>query len=361
MNFKRLISFAAIAFSAIASCKKSGSPTITNPTNPPINDGPDVYVSGTSIGANGVAIATYWKNGVAVTVNDNSTLSDANGIIIKGSDIYLFGNSLYPGTANEVATYWKNGVAHYLSAGVSSIHASAMALAGTDVYMAGNTKNATSNQVATYWKNGEPTSLQGNSLTSLADGVAVNGTDVYVSGIFEAPGYPPAATVWKNGIATRLTDSNTSAEAEAIAINGNDVYVAGYTQSTNFHAAPGTQMGSPIATLWKNGIANALTNSSQYAKANSIFINGTDVYVAGYIFSNFIYKPTYWKNGVATSLDASVFNDIVGYAGIVPEVTLTIDGTDVYVTAGYAGYWKNGVLVQLPQNSYARGIAVVSK
>ena len=36
------------------------------------------------------------------------------------------------------------------------------------------------------------------------------------------------------------------------------------------------------AVLWKNGIASYLTNGSRSAEANSVFVSGTDVYVAGH-------------------------------------------------------------------------------
>ena len=42
--------------------------------------------------------------------------------------------------------------------------------------------------------------------------------------------------------------------------------------------------------------------------ANSIYINGTDIYVAGYTYnSSDIYVPCYWENGTRT--DLSVIDD----------------------------------------------------
>ena len=57
-----------------------------------------------------------------------------------------------------------------------------------------------------------------------------------------------------------------------------------------------------VAKVWKNGVATALTNGSNDAEANSVFVFGTDVYVTGEEFNGTKYVAKIWKNGVATSL-----------------------------------------------------------
>ncbi|MEJ7675202.1 MAG: hypothetical protein WKF59_21480 [Chitinophagaceae bacterium] len=60
-----------------------------------------------------------------------------------------------------------------------------------------------------------------------------------------------------------------------------------------------------VAKVWKNGVATSLTNGSADEFASSVYVSGTDVYVAGYEsdVSGFgIDVAKVWKNGVATSL-----------------------------------------------------------
>ncbi len=49
-------------------------------------------------------------------------------------------------------------------------------------------------------------------------------------------------------------------------------------------------------------MATSLTNGSNHAKANSVYVSGTDVYVAGYESNGTKSVAKVWKNGVATSL-----------------------------------------------------------
>jgi hypothetical protein len=116
-----------------------------------------------------------------------------------------------------------------------------------------------------------------------------------------------AATLWKNGKATRLGD----AHANSVFVAGEDVYVAGYEAG--------------FATVWKNGEPLRLSLGSGAANAefppptdtdgeplrlggsvaNSVFVSGNDVYVAGYK-ENVLGNPVamLWKNGEATRLSS---------------------------------------------------------
>jgi hypothetical protein len=130
--------------------------------------------------------------------------------------------------------------------------------------------------------------------------------------------------------------------ANAIAVIGNDVYVVGNT--------------SDGATLWKNGIATALTtNPAIPSSANAIIIKSSDVYVAGYIYG----IPSYWKNGKVTTLTStqSMNSNNIGFA---------IDGNDIYVAGGFNNatgnfiYWRNNIAYSLSKDvSLIYGIAVV--
>ncbi|PWT74474.1 MAG: hypothetical protein C5B59_11080 [Bacteroidetes bacterium] len=62
-----------------------------------------------------------------------------------------------------------------------------------------------------------------NSVT----GISVSGSDVYVSGYIDVTGNT-IATHWKNGVSNYLTDGTTNAYATGVAIQVNDVLISGY-------------------------------------------------------------------------------------------------------------------------------------
>ena len=156
--------------------------------------------------------------------------------------------------------------------------------------------------------------------------------DIYVAG-YEYIGTKSVAKIWKNGVATSLTNGSNNAETNSVYVLGTDVYGAGYEIS-------GTKK---VAKVWKNGVATSLTNGSNDAAANSVYVSGTDVYVAGYEYTGTKSVAKIWKNGVATTLAA------IGSAN-----SVYVSGIDVYV-AGYGGsvaiVWKNGVATSLTNGS----------
>ncbi len=104
-----------------------------------------------------------------------------------------------------------------------------------------------------------------------------------------------------------------------------------------------------IAVIWKNGVKTAITSGTVGdAAANSIFVVGTDVYVAGYENN----AAKFWKNGTATSL-----SDGINFAD---ATSIIVSGTDVSVafsesisrTINIAKVWKNGTIT-----TYGDGIA----
>ena len=109
------------------------------------------------------------------------------------------------------------------------------------------------------------------------------------------------------------------------------MYVAGQTTNNNY-VQP---------CYWKNGVINILPsqNLSVYtgdSKANSIFISGPDIYVAGTVSNNAVY----WINGNFNKLNGIYANSIY------------VNNKDVYVGGATWGqtqtaratYWKNGIM-----------------
>ena len=87
--------------------------------------------------------------------------------------------------------------------------------------------------------------------------------------------------MWKNKKAIFHTSGSKNAIANSVYVVGDDVYVAGYE-------------GSP-AKVWKNG--EELYELAGNGNAYSIVVHNGDVYVAGYEFDGSNYEPKVWKNG----------------------------------------------------------------
>jgi hypothetical protein len=154
--------------------------------------------------------------------------------------------------------------------------------------------------------------------------------DIYVAGV------EGTAKVWKNGIATNLSNAVDSSAAYSVFVSGSDVYVAGSERG--------------FAKVWKNGVVTNLANSSNRSYATSIYVSGNDVYVAGGEFeslsNNYIAK--FWKNGVSTSLSTN--------SGYAVASSIFVVGADVYVAGKEFSFainnykaklWKNGAPINL--------------
>ncbi|MDB5138612.1 MAG: hypothetical protein JWR12_528 [Mucilaginibacter sp.] len=357
MKLKKYSLSFVFALFALSSCTKSKAPNPSPSSTPtPIStNGPDVYVAGFTLTKN-TLVATYYKNGVSTRLADSAFSSYAYSISVTNSDIYVAGSSGSTSNGTGVPTYWKNGEpTHAENFGVPSTSQSSLAISGTDIFTAGFV-NTNFYPKAAYWKNGIETKLADYSSGSKLNGIAINGSDVWAAGMISVRNYPPSAAYWKNGIVTKLTDSTSSAEVNAITINGNDVYLAGDMASESFYNSPnGPIAGNPVAVYWKNGSVTKLGNTKDYSRALDIVLNGTDVYVGGYIISGGVYNMVYWKNGVMTQFNTSNLTII----NATPIANIAVNGADVYVAGGYSGYWKNAIFVQLPQNFSAVAIAVV--
>jgi len=131
-----------------------------------------------------------------------------------------------------------------------------------------------------------------------------NAQDVYVAG-YEKNNQIQSktrATLWKNGSPQYLSDWNGQAVANSVFLSGDDVFIAGTTSN---------DQGNGIAMLWKNGEPQTLRLSENWinSKAKSVFVSGNDVYVVG---SSYLYKTErgmeareatwLWKNGVPQPL-----------------------------------------------------------
>jgi hypothetical protein len=127
-----------------------------------------VAVSGTDVYAAGVYnnLPVYWKNGIMNTLKLNGSPIPNSGyataIAIVGTDVYIAGATVPPASGYQ-ATYWKNGVSTNLSNNTSDVsNASGIAVAGSDIYVVGTVTSASGSSYSpVYWKNGVENKLSG--------------------------------------------------------------------------------------------------------------------------------------------------------------------------------------------------------
>ena len=328
----------------------SGSNSHTQPPQPP-----DVYVAGYEVTDSNLDVAKYWKNGTPVVLGGGTYGSWATSIFVSGNDVYVAGRE---GSANrDIAKYWKNGVAVPLTDGTTGDgYASSIFVEGNDVYVAGTESLASG--IPVYWKNGVAVPLTDGTNGAFAWSIFVAGGDVYVAGYEYKTTQTgpnqyvtnPVAKYWKNGVPTELNDGLTLGIAYSIFLSGTDVYVAGDLCAT-------ISAGCDQATYWKNGTPVVLTTQTQTVAA-SIFASGADVYVAGNDGHTGANVAEFWKDGNLTPLVTgsalSAANQVV-----VAGIDVYVGGANTDGSAETAGYWKNGVFTPVGDGThFATGFAI---
>ena len=291
-----------------------------------ISGGAGVYVAGN---AGHPFNAVIWKNGSAYYASDKD-YTEIRSISVKGNDIYAIGHE------KGQVVLWKNGIRENLTDNTITAFANSIYISGNDVYVAGWYNRDEQNNIAVLWKNGVKQELTDGTYNAYAKAVYVVGNDVYVVGHDDETQLQGAAVLWKNGVKQKL--STEVSHANSIYVSGDDVYIAGFDMVEMI----GVWGYYTYPTLWKNGIPQRLTNGdSEIDDANSVFVHGDDVYVAGKVEE----RAVVWKNGIVKFLSDSNSNANSVY----------VLGDDVYVVGSekndqnndVATLWKNGVKQEL--------------
>ena len=333
-----------------------------------LNTEPNVYLAGRHYPENDISIAKQWKKGGSRNLTDGTYTAWANSVFVSGSDVYVVGSETTSKEQNKGrlnAKLWKNGVAQTLIKDdwdLFDTMANSVCVSGNDVYVVGvlNTDDIRY-YYAMLWKNGEIQFVDKDGqepdsekfpwgYAARANSIYVSGNDAYVAGygkdiVPTGPwGNNGVAILWKNGEAQYLTDASRSSMANSVYVSGDDVYVAG--------------CDGDVATVWKNGKAQPLADGTN---AHSVFVLGSDVYVAGQKISQDISVAKLWKNGTEQNLDIENMETTLASS-------VFVSGNDVYVLGGgsrtfSSGYqsrlWKNGELFTFPSYESVEGIFVV--
>ena len=238
---------------------------------------------------------------------------------------------------------------------------------GRKVYISGFYQDSTLDQmVACYWLDGIRVDLEYGA----AEDITVQNGDVYVAGQwFDATGWNGEACYWINGIRYDLQGGeNPDVEVTGIAVDNGDVYVSGVRSD-------GSMFGTN-ACYWKNGNVNTVSRNSSFgnswgATAFGIFLDGNDVYLAGYnAIANKFDIGCKWKNGNLHELSGSTANeqqtwlyDIAVANGVKITVgfyyTFIEDENDplYYDSPIFAIYYRNGQRVNLEESEWQVGEA----
>jgi len=167
----------------------------------------------------------------------------------------------------------------------------------------------------------------------------------YVAGV-EIVGGVSVAKLWKNGSAMELSDRTRNGDAKSVSI----ATVSGLTVAY----VAGDETGSDnvsTAKVWVNSNANTITlGDGKDSKANSVFADGSDFYVAGYQSDGARKVPVVWKNGPSNPTRLTVDDNGDAEANCIVHK----EGYDYVVGHGKDSrgiqvpiYWKGGVPMYL--------------
>ena len=264
-------------------------------------DGGDVYASGFYRDSSGRDVAVYWKNGVAS--GDLAVNARATGIVVTtGGTVYVSGY-YWDGSMSTGSVYWSDDGAVSETELQSGDYAK-----GTDIQLddAGRVyvSGVSSSQLAVFWiGTASGLNVLSGSVGSNAQAIYHNGIDAYIAGRYNTG----TAAYWQESTSTEIQLNSVGAQASGIWADSSDVYAAGSYFNLDL---PGRR-----AAWWLNDTAGQTDLFGEYSdyatSAQSIAVDGSDVYVAGTQTKEAITEAVVWKNGVVTVLEPDVVSGAV--------------------------------------------------
>ena len=211
----------------------------------------------------------YWKNGVEVNLPvSGSSINYATDIAvsspqwrdtIKSDIVHVIGYSVE--NNKRIGKYWKNGILTDLGEGCIPVIIE-VGVSG-NVFIAGRCSDS-----IVLWKNGNKTFLTGNAVFHSIISLIIQGDneDTFVFGYEYPPNSEPAKfKYWKNYDDPVLLNHDDNSQVNAVAMHGDVIYEAGYSKIND-------KNNTSVATSWKNGTPQYLTDGKTRAGINSIYI-----------------------------------------------------------------------------------------
>ena len=245
--------------------------------------GSDVYVvASVDAGVIGTYQIRLWKNGVSTNITDQSKNAVVSGVVVSGSDVYVYGSE-EDGGGVERARYWKNGVATTLTDGTGgNARIDHMQIVNGKKYCLG-----VENKTMKLWINGAVNLITDGVRQASTKGIEIVGSDVYIFGSDNGAG--TEAKVWKNGV---VQSSTSGIYWYGSSSSNGDIYAVAIDNST---------FGSAI---WMNGLFVDLITAPASASdpvvvANAVRAFGDNLYIAGWRHDSAGDEiASYWKDGV---------------------------------------------------------------
>ena len=313
---------AALVVSAVfTSCKKKGNGGNDDNDGDEPQKGTYVYVAGTERNAQNVLVAKVWINGEATELSDGTKGTVAVNVFVHGDDVYVTGYEQITnedgGIIGRIPKFWKNGVLQNLSDEHGTpMYFNSVFVDGGNVYVAGSAGTA-DEYFAILWKNGVAKKLINTSnlnKNDIAYSVYETNGDVYIAcwrGLWKNEEIISdigdfcifvenndwytfgGINCRKNGTVVHEINESAYTEREmySLYVSGGNVYLTrGKTNSG----------GRYVATIWKNGESQELSDGSTDAYATSVYVHGDDVYVAGHDRNPA--TVMLWTNGIPVAI-----------------------------------------------------------
>lgn len=144
-------------------------------TNKDFNDVSSIFISNGDIYLAGPSTVLMtegvnaWNNGVSIfTFNEYSYATD---IFVIDNDVYILGVTYINGIA--VATYWKNGERVSLSDGITEAYATSIYVSDNEIFVSGYQRNTNRTLVSVYWRNGKKVELTDGSREACGNAIFV--------------------------------------------------------------------------------------------------------------------------------------------------------------------------------------------
>ena len=320
-------------------------------------DGTDPVVSNTTI-----AKGTLFTAPFSLALGRHSVKAIAYKSGMRNSDIYrkdfvvhtIYTTGMVCVSTGADSVMWRNKTMTVLPSPspVNGPRGTAIEISNSDIYIAGICFKGSASAIPCYWKNGNRTEMPGTDAYTTS--IAINSGDILISG--GNNGVLPSACYWKNGSQYALNanlNGTYSSQARSIFATNGKIYIAGLIQ-------PKSNKGN-IACYWVDGQRVDLTSNASSSNANSIYVSGDKVYLAGEYYNGSQSNTCYWVDGVRFDLK----DDNGGAFGSMVTTSIVVSNGKVYVAGfGVSGLrekaflWINGAATCLDEGVSSRALGI---